>query len=89
MSSRLTQTLVAAVLSAGLALSVTAIPTASALAAGPGGKSQTKGESAKKPGEDCEQLKKDSKEYKACVTKQAKSDKSDKKGKGGKKQSTD
>jgi len=88
MSSKLTRAIVAAVVGAGLALSVTAIPTSYVLAA-PAGKNQTKGESAKKPGEDCEQLKKDSKEYKACVTKQAQSDKSDKKGKGGKKQSAD
>ena len=86
MSNKLTRTLVTAVISAGLALSVTVIPTSFALAAGQGGKGQTKGESAKKPGEDCEQFKKDSKDYKACVTKQAQSDK---KGKGGKKQSTD
>lgn len=89
MSSKLTRILFAAAVAAGLALSTTAIPTSLALAAGQGGKTQTKGESAKKPGEDCEALKKDSKEYKACVTKQAKSDKSDKsskmsKSKGGK-----
>lgn len=87
MSTKLTRTLFAAAVAAGLALSTTAVPTSLALAAGPAGKSQTKGESAKKPGESCEQLKKDSKEYKDCVTKQAKSDKSDKttkmsKGKG-------
>jgi hypothetical protein len=86
MSRKLTRTLIAALVAIGLALSVSAIPNSLAFAASPGGKSQTKGESAKKPGEDCEQLKKDSKEYKACVAKHAQSDK---KGKGGKKQSTD
>ncbi len=97
MSSKLTRTLFAAAVAAGLALSTTAIPTSLALAAGPGGKSQTKGESTKKPGEDCENYKHDSKEYKSCVTKQAQSDKTDKKGKdskgkgekGGKKQTTE
>lgn len=100
MSSKLTRTLFAAAVAAGLALSTTAIPTSLALAAGPGGKSQTKGESTKKPGEDCENYKHDSKEYKSCVTKQAqsdKTDKTDKKGKdskgkgekGGKKQTTE
>jgi hypothetical protein len=86
MSSKLTRTLIAALVTIGLVLSVSAIPSSLALAASPGGKSQTKDESAKKPGKDCEQLKKDSKEYKTCVTKHAQSDK---KGKGGKKQSTD
>ncbi len=97
MSSKLTRTLFAAAVAAGLALSTTAIPTSLALAAGPGGKSQTKGESTKKPGETCEKLDKDSKEYKACVEKQAQSDKTGKKGKdskgkaekGAKKQSTE
>ncbi len=95
MSSKLTRTLFAAAVAAGLALSTTAVPTSLALAAGPGGKSQTKGESTKKPGETCDKLfpDKDSKEYKACVEKQAQSDKKSKgKGKGekgGKKGSTE
>jgi uncharacterized membrane protein len=84
MSSKLTRTLFAAAVAAGLALSTTAIPTSLALAASPGGKSQTKGESTKKPGEDCENFKHGSKEYKSCVTQQAQSDKTDTKGKGAK-----
>lgn len=81
MSSKLTRTLFAAAVAAGLALSTTAVPTSLALAAGPGGKSQTKGESTKKPGETCENLDKDSKAYKDCVAARAKSGKSDKSGK--------
>lgn len=98
MSSKLTRTLFAAAVAAGLALSTTAVPTSLALAAGPGGKSQTKGESTKKPGETCEKMfpDKDSTNYKKCVEQQAQSDKkskgkgkSEKGEKGGKKQTTE
>jgi len=77
MTSKLTRTLGAAVLVLGFAAAVS-IPGVDALAQGTSAQTQKKGDSDKKPAKGCAEFKKDSKEYKDCVKKEAQENKKDK-----------